>query len=88
MALRHAGFLNSITGRPFIAFEYSEEAIHRGLDLSYYLLPLKGEQLRKDFPAHQKGLPSPIYDTFPDGWGALAKVRVNRAVFKIKILNS
>ena len=33
----------AITGRPLIAFEYSAEAISKGLELSSYLLPLKGD---------------------------------------------
>ena len=39
----------AITGRPLIAFEYSAEAIRKGLELSSYLLPLKGDPLRKNF---------------------------------------
>ncbi|MCF9047445.1 type II toxin-antitoxin system HipA family toxin [Acinetobacter nectaris] len=66
----------AMTSRPLIAFEYSEEAIGRGLELSSYLLPLKGERLRKDFPAHQKGLPGPVYDALPDGWGMLLMDRL------------
>ncbi len=58
----------AITGRPLIAFEYSAEAISKGLELSSYLLPLKGDPLRKNFPTHQMGLPGPIYDALPDGW--------------------
>lgn len=52
----------ALTGRPQIVFEYSEEAKARGLELSSYLLPLGGPGLRKDFPRHQLGLPSPVYD--------------------------
>ncbi|HRN46101.1 MAG TPA: HipA N-terminal domain-containing protein, partial [Flavobacterium sp.] len=66
----------AITGRPLIAFEYSEETIRKGLNLSSYLLPLKGERLRKDFPSHQKGLPGPVYDALPDGWGMLLMDRL------------
>lgn len=33
-----------------------------------HLLPLKGDPLRKNFPTHQMGLPSHIYDVSPDGW--------------------
>ena len=61
----------AITGRPLIAFEYSAEAIRKGLELSSYLLPLKGDPLRKNFPTQQMGLPSHIYDASLDGWGAL-----------------
>ena len=62
---------DAISGRPLVAFEYSDEALARGLELSALLLPLKGPRLRKDFPAHQAGLPGPVYDALPDGWGML-----------------
>ena len=39
----------AITGRPLIAFEYSAEAISKGLELSSYLLPLKGDPIKKTF---------------------------------------
>lgn len=61
----------ALTGRPLIAFEYSEDAIRKGLELSRLTLPLNGARLRKDFPAHQLGLPGPVYDSLPDGWGML-----------------
>lgn len=54
-------------GRPNIAFEYSPEAIQRGVELSSYLLPLKGLPFRQGFPTHQMGLPGPVYDALPDG---------------------
>lgn len=73
----------AITGRPLIAFEYSDEAKRRGLELSAYTLPLSGPKLRKDFPAHQMGLPGPIYDSLPDGWGMLLMDRM----FKRRGLN-
>ncbi|MDB5939560.1 MAG: hypothetical protein JWP77_1924, partial [Polaromonas sp.] len=74
---------NAITGRPLIAFEYSDEARRRGLELSAYTLPLNGPKLRKDFPAHQMGLPGPVYDALPDGWGMLLMERL----FKRRGLN-
>lgn len=74
---------SAITGRPLIAFEYSDEAKRRGLELSSYLLPLAGAKLRKDFPAHQMGLPGPVYDALPDGWGMLLMDRL----FKRRGLN-
>ena len=67
---------NAITGRPLIAFEYSDEARRRGLELSAYTLALSGPKLRKDFPAHQMGLPGPVYDALPDGWGMLLMDRL------------
>lgn len=74
---------NAITGRPLIAFEYSDEAKKRGLELSAYQLPLSGARLRRDFPAHQMGLPGPVYDALPDGWGMLLMDRL----FKRRSLN-
>lgn len=68
----------ALTGRPLIMFEYSEEATRRGLELSSLRLALKGPRLRKDFPAHQLGLPGPVYDALPDGWGMLLMDRLFR----------
>ncbi|WP_271408097.1 type II toxin-antitoxin system HipA family toxin [Pseudomonas sp. Q1-7] len=73
----------ALTGRPLIAFEYSEEALARGLELSALRLPLKGPRLRKDFPDHQLWLPGPVYDSLPDGWGMLLMDRL----FKRRGLN-
>ena len=73
----------AINGRPLIAFEFSDEAKNRGLELSAYKLPLSGPKLRTDFPAHQLGLPGPIYDSLPDGWGMLLMDRL----FKRRGLN-
>ncbi|PWC20831.1 type II toxin-antitoxin system HipA family toxin [Brenneria roseae subsp. roseae] len=74
----------ALTGRPMIAFEYSEEAIRKGLELSRLTLPLDGPRLRKDFPAHQLNLPGPVYDSLPDGWGMLLMDRL----FKRRGLNA
>ena len=69
MALGYTDLASTvITGQPLIAFKYSAEAIRKGLELSSYLLPLKGDPLRKNFPTQQMGLPSHIYDASPDGW--------------------
>lgn len=68
----------ALTGRPLIMFEYSEEAARRGLELSSLHLALKGPRLRRDFPAHQLGLPGPVYDALPDGWGMLLMDRLFR----------
>lgn len=73
----------ALTGRPLIAFEYSEEALERGLELSALRLPLKGPRLRRDFPDHQLWLPGPVYDSLPDGWGMLLMDRL----FKRRGLN-
>ena len=68
----------ALTGRPQIVFEYSNEAKERGLELSSYLLPLLGDKLRRGFPSHQLGLPGPVYDSLPDGWGMLLMDRLFR----------
>ena len=39
----------AITGRPLMPFEYSAEAISKGLELSSYLLPLKGDSSERTF---------------------------------------
>lgn len=74
----------AVGGRPQIVFEYSNEARQRGFELSSYLLPLRGEALRKGFAAHQSGLPGPVYDALPDGWGMLLMDRL----FKRRGLNA
>lgn len=83
MALGSLVSSTALTGRPLIAFEYSEEALARELELSALRLPLKGPRLRRDFPAHQLGLPGPVYDALPDGWGMLLMDRL----FKRRGLN-
>lgn len=66
----------AVTGRPLVVFEYSDEAKKKGLELSSYTLPLNGPKLRRDFPPHQLGLPGPVYDSLPDGWGMLLMDRL------------
>ncbi|MEH2921895.1 type II toxin-antitoxin system HipA family toxin [Samsonia erythrinae] len=73
-----------LTGRPLIMFEYSEEAIRRGLELSSLRLPLRGPRLFRDFPSHQLSLPGPVYDSLPDGWGMLLMDRL----FRLRGLNA
>lgn len=68
----------AVTGRPQIAFEYSEQARRSGLELSSFTLALKGPQLRRGFAPHQLGLPGPVYDALPDGWGMLLMDRLFR----------
>lgn len=65
-------------GRPVIHFEYSDKALQRGFELSSFALPLEGPKLRHGFPAHQHGLPGPVYDALPDGWGMLLMDRLFR----------
>lgn len=74
----------AVTGRPQVVFEYSDEARSKGLELSSYTLALAGERLRKGFAPHQLGLPGPVYDALPDGWGMLLMDRL----FKRRGLNS
>jgi len=73
----------AVSSRPQIVFEYSSEAKLRGLELSSYAMPLQGDALRRGFPAHQSGLPGPVYDAMPDGWGMLLMDRL----FKRRGLN-
>ncbi|AFJ47041.1 type II toxin-antitoxin system HipA family toxin [Shimwellia blattae] len=68
----------ALTGRPVIMFEYSQQAKKRGLELARYSLPLNGPGLRREFPQHQLGLPGPVYDSLPDGWGMLLMDRLFR----------
>jgi serine/threonine-protein kinase HipA len=68
----------AITGRPQIVFQYSDDALSRGLELSAYTLPLAGPRLRRGFAAHQLNLPGPVYDALPDGWGMLLMDRLFR----------
>lgn len=74
----------AITGRPHVAFQYSEEAKRRGLELSSFTLALAGDKLRRGFAPHQLGLPAPVYDALPDGWGMLLMDRL----FKRRGLNA
>ncbi len=53
-----------------IVFEYSPEALRRGIELSPRHLPLRAEGFG-DFPPHQQQLPGLIADSLPDGWGML-----------------
>ena len=73
----------ALTGRPLVVFEYSDEEKKRGLELSSLKLPLQGAKLSRDFPQHQLGLPGPVYDSLPDGWGMLLMDRL----FKRRGLN-
>lgn len=74
----------AVNARPHIIFEYSHEARQRGFELSSHTLPLQGELLRRGFPSHQSGLPGPVYDALPDGWGMLLMDRL----FKRRGLNA
>ena len=60
-----------------LLFEYSPQALKRGLELSPLRLRLR-EQAYGDFPAHLQRLPGFIADALPDGWGALVMDRLFR----------
>lgn len=60
-----------------LLFEYSTQAIKRGLELSPFKLPLRAEAYG-DFPDHQLRLPGLISDALPDGWGMLLMDRLFR----------
>src|SRR5262245_11870236 len=58
-------------------FEYSPEAIARGIDFSPLRVPLQ-VRTYSDFPRHLGGVPGFIADALPDGWGLLLMDRVFR----------
>jgi serine/threonine-protein kinase HipA len=60
-----------------LLFEYSAQAIQRGLELSPFKLPLSTTTYG-DFPEHQLRLPGLISDALPDGWGILLMNRLFR----------
>ncbi len=60
-----------------LLFEYSQEALAQGLELSPLQLKLQ-PQAHGMFPAHQQGLPGLLADALPDGWGLLLMDRVFR----------
>ncbi len=60
-----------------LLFEYSAQALARGLELSPRHLKLRTGAFA-DFPAHQLGLPGLISDALPDGWGLLLMDRMFR----------
>lgn len=60
-----------------LLFEYSAQAIARGLELSPYKLPLS-DKTYGDFPAHQLRLPGLVSDALPDGWGMMLMDRLFR----------
>lgn len=75
----HWATLGAADARSAIVFEYTDEAFAKGLELSPYLYPLvKGRDFSKSLPRHQWGLPGPVYDALPDGWGLLLMDRLFR----------
>jgi serine/threonine-protein kinase HipA len=71
----HLGTLADIGGGP--VFEYSPEALQRGIQHSALHVPLRS-QAYSGLPAHQFGLPGFIADSLPDGWGLLLMDRLFR----------
>ncbi|MRW83335.1 type II toxin-antitoxin system HipA family toxin [Pseudoduganella sp. FT26W] len=51
-----------------LLFEYSDEALRRGIELSPIYLKLR-KVAYSDFPSTQDNLPGLIADALPDGWG-------------------
>jgi serine/threonine-protein kinase HipA len=60
-----------------LLFQYTPEALTRGLELSPYQLQLSRDAYR-DFPQHQQRLPGLVSDALPDGWGMLVMDRLFR----------
>lgn len=60
-----------------VLFEYTAQAIKRGLELSPFKLPLNTKSYG-DFPDYQLHLPGLISDALPDGWGMLLMDRLFR----------
>lgn len=60
-----------------LLFEYTPEALARGLELSPLHLKLRA-QAYGDFPGHLHRLPGLIADSLPDGWGLLLMDRLFR----------
>lgn len=58
-----------------LLFEYTPEALKKGLELSPLNLALRSEAYG-DFPTYQGRLPGLIADCLPDGWGLLLMDRV------------
>lgn len=54
--------------RQQLIFEYSSEAMQRGLELSPFKLPLRSSPF-SEFPWYQSRLPGLIADALPDSWG-------------------
>lgn len=60
-----------------LLFQYTPEALARGLELSPYHLTLSRDAYG-DFPTHQHRLPGLVSDALPDGWGMLLMDRLFR----------
>lgn len=71
------GTLAAATQKGQYLFEYSREAIQRGLELSPLYQPVSSDTF-SNFERHQEGLPGFIFDSLPDGWGRLLSDRLLR----------
>ncbi len=60
-----------------ILFEYTPEALKRGLEVSPFKMPLSS-QTYSDLPDYQLRLPGLISDALPDGWGMFLMDRLFR----------
>lgn len=58
-----------------LLFEYSKEALARGVEFSPRMLKLRTDAYG-DFPEHQFRLPGIVADALPDGWGLLLMERM------------
>jgi serine/threonine-protein kinase HipA len=63
-----------------LLFEYSPEALMKGVEFSRLRMPLQAEAYG-DYPQHQFRLPGLIADALPDGWGVLLMDRFFRKHF-------
>ena len=63
-----------------LLFEYSTQALDRGIEYSKLLFPLRREAYGRmpSFPAHFSFLPGFVADALPDGWGLLLMDRLIR----------
>lgn len=64
-----------------IVFEFTSEAIQKGIELSPLCLPLKTPVFEL-FPSQQWGLPGIVADGLPDGWGLVLMDRFFRKINK------
>lgn len=64
-----------------LLFEYTQEALQMGLELSPLNLPLQTQPF-EPFPPHQWGLPGIVADGLPDGWGLVLMDRFFRKMKK------
>lgn len=67
-----------------LLFEYTTQAIERGLQLSPLKLPLATKSYG-DFPDYQLRLPGLVSDALPDGWGMLLMDRLFRKLSRDNI---